>query len=73
MSKSTKDATIIVNGESRALAQPIALSELLKELEFTTKALAVEVNLELVPRAEHEAFQIKSGDELEIVTLAGGG
>lgn len=64
---------ILVNGSARALTHPILLSDLLEQLSFNTKALAVEVNLELVPRAKHTEFQIKPGDELEIVTLAGGG
>lgn len=64
---------IIVNGQSETLTEPIVLSQLLQRLSYTSKALAVEVNLELIPRAQHNEFQIKPGDELEIVTLAGGG
>ena len=64
---------IIVNGQSQTLTEPIVLSTLLQQLSYTSKALAVEVNLELIPRAQHNEFEIKPGDELEIVTLAGGG
>lgn len=67
------DLAITVNGKSHPLTQPILLRDLLDELSFKTKALAVEVNLQLVPRAEHTEFQVKPGDEIEIVTLAGGG
>lgn len=70
---SAENAEILVNGNSHSLDQPILLSDLLEQLSFNAKALAVEVNLQLVPRAKHAEFKIKPGDELEIVTLAGGG
>ena len=73
MSAEPKTDSITVNGKPRPLDQPILLADLLQQLEYTSKALAVEVNLQLVPRAEHPQYQIKPGDELEIVTLAGGG
>lgn len=73
MNAEANKSTIVVNGETRQLEQPVKLERLLTELEFTTKALAVEVNLQLVPRAEHAEFEVKPGDALEIVTLAGGG
>jgi sulfur carrier protein len=46
---------------------------LLDELRLTGKPVAVEVNLELVPRQQHGQRQLADGDRLEIVTLVGGG
>jgi len=42
-------------------------------LELDPRRLAVELNLELVPRAEHARQKLAEGDRLEIVTLVGGG
>ena len=64
---------ITINGQPRAFEPPMTLSQLLEELAMQSQNVAVEVNLELVPRANHADFEINPGDELEIVTLAGGG
>jgi sulfur carrier protein len=35
--------------------------------------VAVELNLEVVPRAQHSSTALREGDRLEVVTLVGGG
>jgi sulfur carrier protein len=65
--------TITVNGEPRQLARPLTITELLTQLELPTRGVAVEVNLELVPRSHHAERQLADGDRLEIVSLVGGG
>ncbi len=62
-----------VNGESRPLTGPQTIAQLLSELDVNAKHVAVEVNCELVPRTEHDAHQLADGDQVEIVTLVGGG
>lgn len=62
-----------MNGEAREISSECLLSELLVEMELSARPVAVEVNREVVPRAEHEKCLLKPGDELEIVTLVGGG
>lgn len=64
---------IIINGESRQAATGITVAGLLDELNLTGKHVAVEVNLELVPRRQHAERELVAGDQLEIVTLVGGG
>jgi sulfur carrier protein len=64
---------IIVNGQSRAVADGITLAELLTQLDLQAKHVAVEINMELVPRAEHVAHRLADGDQLEVVTIVGGG
>lgn len=64
---------ILVNGSPRQVPEGITISGLLAELEVTTKHVAVEVNLELVPRARHGEYQLHETDRLEVVTLVGGG
>ena len=64
---------IQVNGDSRDVAEGTSVAQLLDELQLDPRTLAVELNLELVPRGEHPATHLSEGDKLEVVTLVGGG
>ena len=64
---------IIVNGQSRQLAGDTTVAGLVNELKLTGKPVAVEVNLELVPRQQYAEHRLAEGDRVEIVTLVGGG
>jgi sulfur carrier protein len=65
--------TIFLNGEVREVAAGATLAELLSELAVLPKHVAVEVNLELVPRGRHGEHVLCENDRLEVVTLVGGG
>lgn len=64
---------ITVNDEPRSFPDSFTVADLIRELGKDAKALAVEVNREVVPRAEHAARVLADGDAVEIVTLVGGG
>lgn len=64
---------IVVNDKVHETKDNLTISELLAELELTVRHVAVEVNKELVPREEHDEFQLNENDQLEVVTLVGGG
>jgi thiamine biosynthesis protein ThiS len=64
---------IIVNGQAREAAEGISIADLLAELRLNDKPVAVEVNLQLVPKHGHADHRLAAGDRLEIVTLVGGG
>jgi sulfur carrier protein len=64
---------VTVNSEARQVADGITVAGLLEELKLAGKPVAVEVNLELVPRQRHAQRSLAEGDRLEIVTLVGGG
>lgn len=64
---------ISVNGEVREVADTCTVADLLVLLEIRVKHVAVERNLAVVPRAEHSETTLAEGDELEVVTLVGGG
>lgn len=64
---------IQVNGEAREIAAGSSVRALLDELGVTQPHVAVELNLEVVPRAQHAATELREGDRLEVVTLVGGG
>jgi len=65
--------TITVNAEPRTFPGPLSVAGLLATLGKDPKKLAVELNRNVVPRAEHERVALNDGDALEIVTLVGGG
>ena len=64
---------IQVNGERREVDSGLSIAALLKQLELDPRYLAVERNLELVPRREHANTLLTDGDRVEVVTLVGGG
>lgn len=64
---------IVCNGEPREVEPETTVADLLAALNVEPKQCAVEVNLELVPRAKHTERRLAAGDRLEIVTLVGGG
>ena len=64
---------ISVNGEPRQVEAGCSVATLLEELKLQPRYLAVERNQQLVPRATHAACVLQPGDQIEIVTLVGGG
>lgn len=64
---------IFINGEPREVREQITVAELIVELGLEPRYVAIEVNLQLVPRGLHDQRQLATGDRLEIVTLVGGG
>jgi sulfur carrier protein len=64
---------ITVNGQVREVAEGTSIAALLEELELPPPQVAVEVNLRLIPRAQHAQHRLAAGDRLEVVTLVGGG
>jgi thiazole synthase len=63
---------ILLNGQPHDAPEG-SISDFLHALKVDPKRLAVEVNHDLVPRTQHDQHQLKEGDEVEIVTLVGGG
>lgn len=64
---------ITVNAEPQTLPGPLTVAGLLAALGRDPKKLAVELNRNVVPRADHQATELRDGDAVEIVTLVGGG
>ena len=65
--------TISFNGELRQTADNVTVAELLAQLKLSPRHVAVELNLEVVPRTRHSEVVLREGDKLEVVTLVGGG
>ena len=64
---------IEVNGEAQHVAAGTSVAGLLEQLQLDPRYLAVERNLQLVPRAKHLETELAEGDRIEVVTLVGGG
>lgn len=65
--------TLEVNGEHLQLPPGTTLERLLQQLALTGKRLAVELNLEVIPRSHYPQRQLQTGDRIEIVHAIGGG
>lgn len=64
---------LVINGEPRSFPAPLTVAQLVEALALTGKRIAVEKNGEIVPRSQHAATPLASGDRLEIVVAVGGG
>ena len=64
---------LTINGETRELPPVETLAELIATLELDTRKVAVERNLEIVPRSLHADTPVADGDRIEIVHFIGGG
>jgi sulfur carrier protein len=64
---------IKVNGSDRDVEAQATLADLVTSFNLLPKFVAVEINHELVPRRYYDQTTLKEGDQVEIVTLVGGG
>jgi thiamine biosynthesis protein ThiS len=64
---------ILLNGEPHHVPDNITAAQLVESLGFTGKRLAMEVNMEIVPRSSFQEFVIQPDDRVEIVHAIGGG
>jgi thiamine biosynthesis protein ThiS len=65
--------TISVNGEARSAKPGGSVSDLLRELGLDGGRVAIERNLEILPRPQWSQTLIANGDRYEIVQFVGGG
>jgi sulfur carrier protein len=65
--------TISVNGESRTSRPGATVADLLRELGLEGGRVAIERNLEILPRPKWSETFVDSGDRYEIVQFVGGG
>lgn len=64
---------IRVNGEHRRVPGGISVAEMVNGLGLDPLRVAVERNLEIVPRSALRDVQVEDGDDFEIVHFVGGG
>ncbi len=66
-------AQITVNGQARPAANVHLVSDLIADLKLDARKVAIEKNLEIVPRSAYATTPIMDGDAIEIVGFIGGG
>ncbi len=64
---------LTVNGAPREVPDGLTIRALLDHLGLTQGPVAVEINRDIVPRAEHAARSVADGDVVEVVHFVGGG
>ncbi|HEY3695460.1 sulfur carrier protein ThiS [Phenylobacterium sp.] len=64
---------LTINGETRAIGPVGDLAALVMSLGLDPRKVAVERNLEIVPRSAYAATALADGDRIEIVHFIGGG
>ena len=65
--------TITVNGENRSARSGASVSDLLREMGLDSGRVAIERNLEILPRPRWRETRVEAGDRYEIVQFVGGG
>ena len=66
-------ASVTINGERRHAAPGTTLAELIADIGLDPLRVAVERNLEIVPRSTFDSVIVEDGDDYEIVHFVGGG
>ena len=64
---------LTINGEDRTFDRPLTVEKLLGEIGVDARKVAVERNLEIVPKSQYRRVSLGDGDRLEIVHFIGGG
>lgn len=64
---------IFLNGEHQEVADGTTVEALVQTLTGDPRGIAIERNLEIVPKAEHAETLLEDGDRLEVVQFVGGG
>jgi sulfur carrier protein len=70
---SMENMTLIINGETRALAPVSNVRELIGALGIQGAHVAVELNRKIIRRGDWENTGVSDGDRVEIVQFVGGG
>lgn len=64
---------VTINGEKMRFDRALTVEELIRSLGLEPRKIAIERNLEIVPKSRFDATALADGDRLEIVQFVGGG
>jgi thiamine biosynthesis protein ThiS len=64
---------VTINGDRRGIPDGLSVAALLDYLNMARERVALERNLEILPRAQWDATQVQPNDSFEIVHFVGGG
>ena len=62
-----------INGQEVTFGKEISVTEYLEENGYQISRIAVELNVEILPKYQYSDTMLKNGDSMEIVTFVGGG
>ena len=65
--------TIQLNGDPYVIDGDASLTTLIETLKMKPTRIAVELNREVVPKADYAKISLREGDELELINFVGGG
>ncbi len=68
----SESIAIQLNGEERSVSAS-SLTELVEEMGLEQRMIAIELNLEVVPKSQYDVTGLKEGDRIELVHMIGGG
>lgn len=74
MKKKYTDINVYINGKKQSfmLYKP-TLNELVKELPYNPRNIAIELNEVVIPKSQYDVTEINENDKIEIVEFVGGG
>ncbi len=64
---------ISINKEMISLPAETTVTDLLERLDIKRKHIAVEINMEIIPKSEFDEYRLKENDNVEIIRAVGGG
>ena len=64
---------IIVNGKEISIPEDSNIQDLVAELGYKNKRIAIEVNEAIIPKSKHHSYLLKSSDRVEVINAVGGG
>lgn len=64
---------IIVNGQTFEVEEGLSAANLIDLLELAGKRVAMEINLQILPRSRFGSYRLKADDRIEIIHAIGGG
>lgn len=64
--------TVTINGEQHTV-EPGTILDLLTHLQINERRVAVELNMDILPKAAYQTTALQDGDRIEIVHFVGGG
>ncbi len=64
---------IKLNGKDKEINDRMSVSQFLEGLKINPEGVVVELNLQVLNKAEYESAYLKEGDNVEIINIVGGG
>jgi len=65
--------TVTINGEAHQIPDGLSVAAMIEQLGMTGNRVAIERNLDILPRARWQETRVQPGDKFEIVHFVGGG